>query len=186
MSIKQSMIMILLFLGVSFSAYAGVSASSKSAPFHGQPFSDVSSYFAALDSCFNYYGWRRKSDASVQTNSSSGNQYVLMSTTVYRDNSCTQTNGSNRAKTIGFYTNISCNPPREFNELGKCEEPPEPQCPEGQIEGIEGDCMCKDGSKPNFLGVCEDYCNSDEFNALKREKIILCNNQYGDFSYTCN
>ncbi|MDN3686190.1 hypothetical protein QW180_31645, partial [Vibrio sinaloensis] len=104
MSIKQSTMMILLFFWVfRLVLMLALVLPVKARLFHGQPFSDVSSYFAALDSCFNYYGWRRKSDASVQTNSSGSNQYVLMSTTVYYDNSCTQTHGSNRAKTIGFF-----------------------------------------------------------------------------------
>jgi len=33
--------------------------------------------------------------------------------------------------------------------------------------------------------VCEDYCTSDEFNQLKRNKMILCTNKRGKFSYSC-
>lgn len=79
----------------------------------------------------------------------------------------------------------SCPPGEEPNaETGKCEEPE--KCPEGQHRDSEGQCICDDGSKPNFLGVCDDYCNSEEYQQLRREKLIMCSNTGGKFSSQCN
>lgn len=88
--------------------------------------------------------------------------------------------------TGSFSTNgaASCPDGQEINPTtGKCEDKP---CPEGQHRDEEGQCTCNDGSKPNMLGVCDDYCNSEEYQQLRREKLIMCSNTGGKFSSQCN
>ncbi|ODS04737.1 hypothetical protein [Vibrio scophthalmi] len=91
-------------------------------------------------------------------------------------------NGRDKRYTF-FSTSTSCPAGEAPNpETSKCEK----QCPSDQKADFEGNCLCSDGSKPNVLGVCEDYCQSEEFNQLKREKMILCTNKRGKFSFSCS
>ena len=81
------------------------------------------------------------------------------------------------------YINVSgCPEGQIVDDSGKCSN----SCPDGQKYDMEGQCVCNDGTKPNLLGVCDDYCNSEEYRQLRNDQLIMCSNTGGKFTSECN
>ncbi|RBW67241.1 hypothetical protein DS893_00055 [Vibrionales bacterium C3R12] len=174
MSIKQSIAAFLLLFSVSFSASAGFTG-----------YKQLSNVSATGRLCNMYEGqvlYFTNDLSTYCSGSSSG--YDLYGVEITKYGFKLASFGPRPFDTLASLTTVgSCPVGEELNvDTGLCES----KCPDGQYPDVEGQCVCDDGSKPNFLGVCDDYCSSEEFKQLKYEKMIMCSNQYGTFSFTCN
>ena len=170
MSIKTSISLFLLMMGVSFSASSGIKIDSGVNA--GEVYQTTSAYIEVMtNKCLSFSSYGQPNYKYFTSGTANSVKFSFHGST-YVDSDCTDTYNSRYLMTKS-YTKAECEPPAQYNENGLCVEPPVCE-PPSELDPDSLEC------------VTRPFCGRDSTNEQIFAAEQSCAAEGGIFSFQCS